>query len=80
MNTLFNKTKEEICNYLEKYYQISDKTKQIILNEFIDGEVLFEFNDEDFKLLKLLPFVLTTLKYDINKEKIEKKEEMRLSK
>ena len=80
MKSLYNKTKEDICNYMEKYYEISDETKQIILNEFIDGEVLFEFDDEDFKALKLSPFALTTLKDDINKEKTEKKEEMKLSK
>ena len=43
--SIYNKTKEEICVFLEKY-QLSDKTRQFILNEFIDGEVLLTFNDK----------------------------------
>jgi len=70
--SLYNKTKEEICVFLEKY-QLSDKTRQLILNEFIDGEVLLEFNDDDFKFLNLEPFALKSLKLFINKEKNEQK-------
>ena len=71
--SLYNKTKEEIVDYLEKYYKISNNTKQIIINEFIDGEVLFEFNEEDFEQLELLPFALITLKNDIKNEKNKNK-------
>ena len=71
--SLYNKTKEEIVDYMEKYYKIKNNTKQIILNEFIDGEVLFEFNEEDFEQLKLLPFALITLKNDIKTEKNKNK-------
>lgn len=67
--SLYNKTKEEIRDYFEKYYKISNNTKQIIIQEFIDGEVLFEFDEEDFEQLELLPFALSTLKNDIKAEK-----------
>ena len=71
--SLFDKTKEELCEYMIKNYLISEETKNIILNELIDGEILHEFDDKDFEILKLKSFSLITLKYDINQEKAEKK-------
>ena len=70
--SLFEKTKEELCEYMIKNYLISEETKNIILNELIDGEILHEFDDKDFEILKLKSFSLITLKYDINQEKAEK--------
>ena len=46
--SLYDKSKEEIYEFLEKNYVLSEETKKKLKDEYIDGEVLFELNDEDF--------------------------------
>ena len=57
---------------MQTNFRFSEKSKQIILNELIDGEVLFELEDKDFEFLELFPLPLKTLISEIQKEKSEK--------
>ena len=72
--SLFYQTKEELCDFMEKNFRISSVIKQKIISELIDGEVLFEFTDEDYKIFELKIFPLNSLKFFINEEKNNKKE------
>ena len=49
--SLYRKTQEEIYDFLIRDYVLPEKARQKIKNELIDGEVLYELNDEDFKNL-----------------------------
>ena len=63
--SIYQKTKEEICDYLEQNFTIGEETKKLIIEQYIDGEVLFEFKEEDFDILKLFPYVKNYLKEEI---------------
>ena len=67
--SLYDKSKEEIYEFLEKNYILSEETKKKLKDEYIDGEVLFELNDEDFLFFQFKPFVISTIKFKIKKEK-----------
>ena len=67
--SIYQKTKEEICDYLEQNFTIGEETIKLIIEQYIDGEVLFEFKEEDFDILKLFPYVKNYLKEEINLEK-----------
>ena len=67
--SLYQKTWEEIFDFLQKNYSISDETKNKLKDEYIDGEVLFELNDEDFNFFEFKPFTLKSIKFNIYKEK-----------
>ena len=67
--SIYNKTIEEICELLVKKYKISEQMKTRIKDELIDGEVLYELNDQDFKDLRLRDYVIKGIKYIIANEK-----------
>jgi len=68
--SLYNKTKNEIVQYFEVNYSINQELKDKIIKECIDGEVLFEMSDKDFKGLNLNFFDIQKIK---NKNQEEKK-------
>ena len=70
--SLYHKTQEEIYSFLTTNYVISEEVKQKIKDELIDGEVLYELNDEDFKKLGFIGIQIDSIKYKIDKEKKEK--------
>ena len=72
--SLYDKTIEELSSYMERLFQISKEVKQKIINECIDGEVLIEFNSQDYKIFELNPFLEETLKIIVNSVKNDKKE------
>ena len=72
--SLYDKNIEEFCSYMESYFNIPIEIKQKIINEFIDGEVLIEFSDEDYKIFELNPFLENMLKIFVNSAKNKKKE------
>ena len=51
--SLYDKTKEEIYEFLEKNYVLSEEIKKRLKDEFIDGEVLFELKEQDFYFFNL---------------------------
>ena len=69
--SLYHKTQEEIYSFLTTNYVISEEVKQKIKDELIDGEVLYELNDEDFKKLGFIGIQIDSIKYKIDKEKKE---------
>ena len=72
--SLYDKNIEELSSYMERLFQISKEVKQKIINECIDGEVLIEFNSQDYKIFELNPFLEETLKIIVNSVKNDKKE------
>ena len=72
--SLYDKNIEELSSYMERLFQISKEVKQKIINECIDGEVLIEFNSQDYKIFELNPFLEETLKMIVNSVKNDKKE------
>ena len=73
--SLFNKSKHEIVQYFDKNFSINEKTRNIIINECIDGEVLFEMMDEDFNYLNLNSLDTQNIKNEIEEEKKTLKDE-----
>ena len=67
--SLFNKSKHEIVQYFDKNFSINEKTVNIIINECIDGEVLFEMTNEDFNYLNLNSLDTQNIKDKIEEEK-----------
>ena len=67
--SLFKKTHHEIAEYLQEKYKVSDEIKNNIINQYIDGAVLFELKDKDFKNLNLSPFAISTIKFKIDEER-----------
>ena len=70
--SLYYKTKEEIYSFITNNYNLSEEVKKKIKDGFIDGEVLYELNDDDFKNLGFTDIQIVTLKFLIDKEKKEK--------
>ena len=66
--SLYNKTKEEIAYYLENRLK-TNEFKQTIINEYIDGEILFELEEKDLKALGFKNFHMAYIKYDVNNQK-----------
>ena len=60
---------KEIAEYLQEKYKVSDEIKNNIINQYIDGAVLFELKDKDFKNINLSPFVISTIKFKIDEER-----------
>ena len=73
--SLFNKSKHEIVQYFDKNFSINEKTGNIIINECIDGEVLFEMTDEDFNYLNLNSLDTQNIRNEIEEEKKTLKEQ-----
>ena len=67
--SLYRKTQEEIYDFLITDYVLSEEAKHKIKNELIDGEVLYELNDDDLKNLGLVEIQIKLIKYTIEKEK-----------
>ena len=67
--SLYTKTHNEIADYFQKKYKVSDEIKNNIINQYIDGAVLFELKDQDFNNLKLSPFTISSIKFKINEER-----------
>ena len=73
--SLYRKTQEEIYDFLIRDYVLPEKARQKIKNELIDGEVLYELNDDDFKNLGFVEIQIELIKYTIEEEKKEKPNE-----
>lgn len=67
--SLYHKTQEQTYSYLTTNYVLSDEAKTKLKDELIDGEVLFELNDEDFINLGFQTAQIKIIKYTISKEK-----------
>ena len=67
--SLYRKTHNEIAEYLQEKYKVSDEIKNNIINQYIDGAVLFELKDKDFKNLNLSPFAINSIKFKIDEER-----------
>ena len=70
--SLYGKTPEEIYSFFNTYYILSEEVKKKIKDEFIDGEVLYELNDEDFENLGFIEVQAKTIKHMIENEKKKK--------
>ena len=71
--SLYEMTKEEIFSFLDSNYVLSENTKEKLRNDFIDGEVLFEFDVKDFEFFEFKRFVTNSIEYHISIEKYLKK-------
>ena len=67
--SLYRKTHNEIAEYLQEKYKVLDEIKNNIINQYIDGAVLFELKDKDFKNLNLSPFAINSIKFKIDEER-----------
>ena len=67
--SLYGKTPEEIYSFFNTYYILSEEVKKKIKDELIDGEVLYELNDEDFENLGFTEVQTKTIKHIIDDEK-----------
>ena len=74
--SLFYKTKYEIAQYFEDNYSITQEIKSDIINECIDGEVLFEMTDKDFKDLMPNFLEIQKIKNEIQEERANLKEKI----
>ena len=72
--SLYNKTKYEFAQYFEDNYSITQEIKSDIINECIDGEVLFEMTDKDFKDLMPNFLEIQKIKNEIQEERANLKE------
>ena len=69
-------SKEKVADYLSVTFQLGDEIKNILMNEYISGDILTSLSDEDFKELgiklgkrkKIMKFI------EDNKSKFKKKE------
>ena len=73
--SLYNKTKYEIAQYFEDNFLITEEIKKKIIKESIDGEVLFEMNDKDFKALNFNTLDIQNINHKIKEEKKTLKEQ-----
>ena len=46
-----NSKKEEIANYFQKNFKISDEAKNNLIKEEITGDILLDISDNEFKSL-----------------------------
>ena len=78
--SLYNMSKEELYSFLDKNYVLSEETKNKLKDEYIDGEVLYEFKEEDYIIFNFKGFVVSSIYYKIKKDKINIKENKKTKK
>ena len=75
-----NSKKEEIANYFQKNFKISDEAKNNLIKEEITGDILLDISDNEFKSLGLKVGHLLRIKKFLkgNEDKFKKAKEIKV--
>ena len=68
-------TKEEVAEYLLKNCKLDEKTKTVLINEDISGDIILDIQDAEFKSIGIKIGTLKKIKKALEpvKDKIKKK-------
>ena len=68
-NLSINSKKEEVSQFFVKNYKITEKEKENILKEGIDGEALILLKDDDYTFLEISPEIKNKIKQYLKSNK-----------
>ena len=64
-----NSKKEEVSQFFVDNYKITEKVKENIIKESIDGEALILLKDDDYTFLEISPEIKDNIKHYIESNK-----------